>query len=149
MNDIHNVLSSAAQLSSCRLMSVASFMESIHLLFGLLAFFLLPSIFPVLPFLKNLSFHDVPEVGQLQFCHWPPVMFQASFILGPTNSSFWRSRIPIEQSLQHHISNESMFFPTPLWSKTTIYSSLSWCPSAQAGVSCSGSLTQLHAIARN
>lgn len=35
MSDVHNVLSSTSQLSTCGLMPGASFMESIHLLLGL------------------------------------------------------------------------------------------------------------------
>lgn len=44
INDAHNVLSSAALLSSCKLMSMASFMKPVHLIFGL-PLFLLPSVF--------------------------------------------------------------------------------------------------------
>lgn len=45
MNDAHNVLSSAALLSSCKLMPMASFMKPVHLIFGL-PLFPLPSVFP-------------------------------------------------------------------------------------------------------
>lgn len=45
MSDVHGVLSSRTLLSSCRLMPRASFMESLHLIFGL-PLSLLPSIFP-------------------------------------------------------------------------------------------------------
>ena len=44
-SDVHNVLSSTALLSFCKLMTVASLMESIHLIFAL-PLFLLPSTFP-------------------------------------------------------------------------------------------------------
>ena len=44
MSGVHNVLSSTALLSSCRLMLMTPFRESIHLMFDL-PLFLLPSIF--------------------------------------------------------------------------------------------------------
>lgn len=54
MSDVHYVLSSITLLSSFRLMPMASFMESIYLIFGL-SLFLILSIFLSL-FLKTLPF---------------------------------------------------------------------------------------------
>lgn len=67
MRDVHNVLSSTALLSSCRLVSMASSMESTHLIPSLL--FLLPSISPqhYCLFQRTFPSHDVPKVGQLRF----------------------------------------------------------------------------------
>lgn len=68
MSDVLSVLASAAPPSSCRLMPVASIMESILLIVGL-PLLLLPSVFPnIIVFSKEPSL-DVPEIGQLQFCH--------------------------------------------------------------------------------
>lgn len=56
MSDVYNVLSSAALLSSCSLMSVASFGESIHLISALL-FSCCLLFFPALfSFPKNTAF---------------------------------------------------------------------------------------------
>lgn len=65
MSDVHGVLSSRTLLSSCRLMPRASFMESLHLIFGL-PLSLLPSIFSpqYCLFQRTQSSHDVPEIGQ-------------------------------------------------------------------------------------
>ena len=70
MRDAHNVLSSIALLSSCRLMPMVSF-ESIHFILVFL-YFLLPSIIPSTDFFsqRTLFSNDEPQIGQFQFCHF-------------------------------------------------------------------------------
>lgn len=71
---VHNVLCSKALLSSCRLMPTASFIECIYLIFGLSLFFCLVLSPELLSFPppKPPPFYDVPEIRQLQFCHFSP-----------------------------------------------------------------------------
>ena len=66
MSDVHNVLSLTALLSSWRLRPMASFMESIHLIFSssFPSAFYFPQHYCF--FQKILPSHDVPEVEQLK-----------------------------------------------------------------------------------
>lgn len=59
---------------------------------SLCAAFCFPSITFFSP--KNLPSHDEPEVGQPHCCHVAPMLFQASFALGPPCLSFWWSGCP-------------------------------------------------------
>lgn len=74
-------LYSPAQLLCTR--PVASFTESVRLIFGL-PLFLLPSVFPAYSlFRRPLPSCDVPEIGQLRLCPFASSMFQTAFALGP------------------------------------------------------------------
>lgn len=66
------MMSSSALFSSCRLMSIASFMESVRLMFGL-PFFLLPSIFPqhYCIFQRILSLVSWAKFGYIDFSALP------------------------------------------------------------------------------
>lgn len=82
MTDVHRILASAALLSICRLMLMASFKISSSLLWA--------SSFPAAfyfsqhdcLFQRTLSSHDVPKVGKIQFFSFlPPAMFWVYFLL--------------------------------------------------------------------
>lgn len=69
MGDAHNVLSSRALLSSCRLRACSFFHEDNPSHNGSSSF---SAAFYVPPYdclFQRQPFHDVPKVGQLQFCH--------------------------------------------------------------------------------
>ena len=69
MRDLQNVLSSITLHSFCKLETVASFRESVHLVLGLL--FLQPSTFPALfLFQRILPSLYVLRVGQTQLQHF-------------------------------------------------------------------------------
>ena len=96
LGDVHTVLSSTAPFSSCGLMPINSFMESICLIRGLplvlLLFFLVLLSFPENPAFSWFAPNWIASV--LSF--WTPPMFQASFSLVPTCSCFWWSGIFLE-----------------------------------------------------
>lgn len=77
-----SVLPSTALLSSCRLMSTASFVKSVHLIFALLLS-LLSSIFSQKYFFSQITLpsHDVTKIRQLRFCYsfLRNVIFQSNF----------------------------------------------------------------------
>ena len=67
---VHHVPPWTARFSSCRLGPAASFTDSIHLTFAFLFSCCLLSFHLYCLFQRTLPSHDVPEVGQLQFCRF-------------------------------------------------------------------------------
>ena len=109
MSDVHNVLCSTALLSSHRLMPIACYMESVHLIVVFLcSCYLLFSQHYYL-FLITPTSHEVPKVGQLQSCH-----FSSNNVSGIICSRTHLFIFLLVQGicralLQYHISNESSF----------------------------------------
>lgn len=86
-----------ALLSSCVLLPVASFRESIHLISIFLFFCCLYFFQYYYLFQRPLPSHDVPAVRWLQFCCFLlPVIVQIYYTLGPICSSFWSPRVSLE-----------------------------------------------------
>lgn len=97
-------------LSTCRLRPVASFKQSIHLIFGL-SLFLLSYVFPsTTVFSKesaSASFTQSRTTSLFSFL--PPMVFQASFALGPTGSCFCWSRASVELPSDTKIQMNQVF----------------------------------------
>ena len=110
MSDVHNVLSSRALLSPCRLMPMASCMELAHLTLGRPPS-MSPSIFPSIVVFSKEPCLLVMCLNQDSFNSvvLSPVMFQAVFPLGLTCLSFWAVQGIWRALLQHRISSESFF----------------------------------------
>ena len=115
MRDAHNVLSSIALLSSCRLMPMVSF-ESIHFILVFL-YFLLPSIKSSTDFFsqRTLFSNDEPQIGQFQFCHFFASMDVSGLICPRPHLFIFPSAQGICRALlQHRISNQPICFSISL-----------------------------------
>ena len=111
MNDAQKVLSSPALLSSCSLMPVSPFIESIHLLDELASSFLATFYFSqhYCLFQGTRPSHDVLQEKASVLSLLLSTTFQVSFALGPTCSSFWRPTVSTE------LCSNALFHMNPLF----------------------------------